>query len=107
MSELLTELNSPHTFAIIFHSEAGRTTLTQKLLLFGDAIQCVDLAMSRKISRDVTSNWMDIEKQGGISITTSVIQFEHKDCILYLFDTPCHEFFRKTLMAPSPPSIWL
>jgi peptide chain release factor 3 len=49
--------------------------------------------MRRKALHHVTSNWMDIEKQGGISITPSVIQFEHKDCILYLFDTPCHEFF--------------
>jgi len=93
MSELLKELNRRRTFAIISHPDAGKTTLTEKLLLFGGAIQLAGSVKGRKAARHATSDWMEMEKQRGISVTTSVMQFEHKDWILNLLDTPGHEDF--------------
>ena len=93
MSDLLNELNRRRTFAIISHPDAGKTTLTEKLLLFGGAIQLAGSVKSRKAARHATSDWMEMEKQRGISVTTSVMQFEHKDCIFNLLDTPGHEDF--------------
>jgi peptide chain release factor 3 len=93
MSEFLTELNRRRTFAIISHPDAGKTTLTEKLLLFGGAIQLAGSVKGRKAARHATSDWMEMEKQRGISVTTSVMQFEHKDCIFNLLDTPGHEDF--------------
>ena len=93
MSEFLTELNRRRTFAIISHHDAGKTTLTEKLLLFGGAIQLAGSVKGRKAARHATSDWMEMEKQRGISVTTSVMQFEHKDCIFNLLDTPGHEDF--------------
>ena len=93
MSELLNELHRRRTFAIISHPDAGKTTLTEKLLLFGGAIQLAGSVKSRKAARHATSDWMEMEKQRGISVTTSVMQFEHQDCILNLLDTPGHEDF--------------
>jgi len=81
------------TFAIISHPDAGKTTLTEKLLLFGGAIQMAGTVKGRKASRHATSDWMEMEKQRGISITTSVMQFPHKGKILNLLDTPGHEDF--------------
>ena len=93
MSELLSELDRRRTFAIISHPDAGKTTLTEKLLLFGGAIQMAGSVKGRKAARHATSDWMEMEKQRGISVTTSVMQFDHKGKIFNLLDTPGHEDF--------------
>ncbi len=93
MSDLQNELARRRTFAIISHPDAGKTTLTEKLLLFGGAIQLAGTVKGRKAARHATSDWMEMEKQRGISVTTSVMQFPHKDKILNLLDTPGHEDF--------------
>ena len=89
----LDEINRRRTFAIISHPDAGKTTITEKLLLFGGAIQLAGSVKGRKAARHATSDWMEMEKERGISVTTSVMQFEHNDCILNLLDTPGHEDF--------------
>jgi peptide chain release factor 3 len=81
------------TFAIISHPDAGKTTLTEKLLLFGGAIQLAGTVKGRKASRHATSDWMALEQQRGISITTSVMQFPYAGRIVNLLDTPGHEDF--------------
>ena len=81
------------TFAIISHPDAGKTTLTEKLLLFGGAIQMAGTVKGRKAARDATSDWMRLEQQRGISVTSSVMQFPYGDCIVNLLDTPGHEDF--------------
>ncbi|AAO90345.1 peptide chain release factor 3 [Coxiella burnetii] len=81
------------TFAIISHPDAGKTTLTEKLLLFGGAIQLAGTIKSRKAARHATSDWMELEKQRGISVTTSVMQFPYKDYLINLLDTPGHADF--------------
>ena len=81
------------TFAIISHPDAGKTTVTEKLLLFGKAIQMAGTVKSRKASRHATSDWMELEKQRGISVTSSVMQFPYRDIIINLLDTPGHEDF--------------
>ncbi len=93
MSEQLTELKRRRTFAIISHPDAGKTTLTEKLLLFGGAIQLAGSVKGRKAARHATSDWMEMEKERGISVTTSVMQFEHNNAIINLLDTPGHEDF--------------
>ncbi len=81
------------TFAIISHPDAGKTTLTEKLLLFGGAIQMAGTVKSRKSARHATSDWMEVEKQRGISVTSSVMQFEYDGHTINLLDTPGHEDF--------------
>lgn len=81
------------TFAIISHPDAGKTTLTEKLLLFGGAIQLAGTVKGRKASRHATSDWMELEKQRGISVTTSVMQFPYLHRLINLLDTPGHEDF--------------
>ncbi|MEY3182307.1 MAG: hypothetical protein RLZ35_292 [Pseudomonadota bacterium] len=81
------------TFAIISHPDAGKTTITEKLLLFGGAIQLAGTVKGRKAQRHATSDWMELEKQRGISVTTSVMQFPYRHKILNLLDTPGHEDF--------------
>ena len=81
------------TFAIISHPDAGKTTLTEKLLLFGGAIQLAGTVKGRKAARHATSDWMELEKQRGISVTTSVMQFPYAGKIINLLDTPGHEDF--------------
>src|SRR6187551_3961195 len=81
------------TFAIISHPDAGKTTLTEKLLLFGGAIQMAGTVKGRKAARHATSDWMALEKQRGISITSSVMQFPFRGQIINLLDTPGHEDF--------------
>ncbi|MDD2894308.1 MAG: peptide chain release factor 3 [Halothiobacillaceae bacterium] len=93
MSEFLQNLNKRRTFAIISHPDAGKTTLTEKLLLFGGAIQLAGTVKGRKASRHATSDWMELEKQRGISVTSSVMQFPFKEHIVNLLDTPGHEDF--------------
>ncbi|MEK7990627.1 MAG: peptide chain release factor 3 [Thiotrichaceae bacterium] len=93
MSTLIEEINKRRTFAIISHPDAGKTTLTEKLLLFGGAIQMAGTVKGRKASRHATSDWMELEKQRGISVTSSVMQFPYADKIINLLDTPGHEDF--------------
>ncbi|WP_028389552.1 peptide chain release factor 3 [Legionella fairfieldensis] len=81
------------TFAIISHPDAGKTTVTEKLLLFGGAIQLAGTVKGRKADRHATSDWMEMEKERGISITTSVMQFVHNEHVMNLLDTPGHEDF--------------
>jgi peptide chain release factor 3 len=81
------------TFAIISHPDAGKTTLTEKLLLFGGAIQLAGTVKGRKASRHATSDWMALEQERGISITTSVMQFPYNNRVVNLLDTPGHEDF--------------
>lgn len=88
-----SEFQKRRTFAIISHPDAGKTTLTEKLLLFGGAIQMAGSVKGRKASRHATSDWMEMEKERGISVTTSVMQFEHNGKLLNLLDTPGHEDF--------------
>ena len=87
------EVDKRRTFAIISHPDAGKTTITEKLLLFGKAIQMAGTVKSKKSDRYAASDWMEMEKQRGISVTTSVMQFPYKDRIVNLLDTPGHEDF--------------
>jgi peptide chain release factor 3 len=87
------EVARRRTFAIISHPDAGKTTLTEKLLLFAGAIQIAGSVKARKASRHVTSDWMEIERQRGISVASSVMQMEFRDTILNLLDTPGHQDF--------------
>ncbi len=92
-ANFINEINKRRTFAIISHPDAGKTTITEKLLLFGNAIQVAGTVKSRKSDRHATSDWMEMEKQRGISITTSVMQFPYKNTTVNLLDTPGHEDF--------------
>ena len=87
------EVDKRRTFAIISHPDAGKTTITEKLLLFGKAIQLAGTVKSRKSDRYAASDWMEMEKQRGISVSTSVMQFPYKARIINLLDTPGHEDF--------------
>ena len=87
------EINKRKTFAIISHPDAGKTTLTEKLLLFGGAIQTAGAVKSNKIKKHATSDFMEIEKQRGISVATSVMTFEYKANLINLLDTPGHKDF--------------
>lgn len=93
MSELTQQVQRRRTFAIISHPDAGKTTLTEKLLLFSGAIQIAGSVKARKASRHATSDWMEIEKQRGISVASSVMQMEYRDCVVNLLDTPGHQDF--------------
>ncbi|WNJ16646.1 peptide chain release factor 3 [Pontibacter sp. G13] len=89
----IEEINRRRTFAIISHPDAGKTTLTEKLLLFGGAIQTAGAVKSNKIKRGATSDFMEIERQRGISVATSVMGFEYKDMQVNILDTPGHQDF--------------
>ena len=102
-TQLARDVKKRRTFAIIAHPDAGKTTLTEKLLLFGGAIQMAGAVKGRKAARHATSDWMVVEQQRGISVTSSVMQFEYADHVINLLDTPGHEDFSedtyRTLMA--------
>jgi len=87
------DVSMRRTFAIVSHPDAGKTTLTEKLLLFGGAIQMAGTVKGRKATRHATSDWMRLEQQRGISVTSSVMQFPYHDRIVNLLDTPGHEDF--------------
>lgn len=101
--QLQHEVNRRRTFAIISHPDAGKTTLTEKLLLYSGAVNQAGSVRARKNQRSATSDWMAMEQQRGISITSTVLQFEYQDCIFNLLDTPGHRDFSedtyRTLMA--------
>ena len=90
---IIDEVKRRRTFAIISHPDAGKTTLTEKLLLFGGAIQLAGTVKARKSARHATSDWMEVEKQRGISVASSVMQFEYGECVFNLLDTPGHQDF--------------
>ena len=93
-SNLVSEgVKQRRTFAIISHPDAGKTTITEKLLLLGNLIQIAGTVKSRKSDRHATSDWMQMEKDRGISVTSSVMQFPYKGCTVNLLDTPGHEDF--------------
>jgi peptide chain release factor 3 len=93
MTALPPEIAKRRTFAIISHPDAGKTTLTEKLLLFGGAIQMAGSVKGRKSDRHATSDWMALEQQRGISVTSSVMQFPYRNHIVNLLDTPGHADF--------------
>ncbi len=93
MSEQLKQTAKRRTFAIISHPDAGKTTVTEQLLLYGGAIQMAGTVKARKSTRHATSDWMQMEKERGISVTSSVMQFEYNDHIVNLLDTPGHADF--------------
>ena len=103
MSKLQEEIKRRRTFAIISHPDAGKTTLTEKFLLYGGAIQLAGAVKGKKSARHATSDWMEIEKQRGISVTSSVMQFEYDGFCVNILDTPGHQDFSedtyRTLMA--------
>lgn len=92
-SSISQEVKRRRTFAIISHPDAGKTTLTEKILLFAGAIQIAGSVKARKASRHAASDWMEIEKQRGISVASSVMQIEYRDCVINLLDTPGHQDF--------------
>ena len=92
-SKLAAEIRRRRTFAIISHPDAGKTTLTEKLLLFGGAIQLAGQVKAKRDGRNTRSDWMAIEKARGISVVTSVMTFEYGGAVFNLLDTPGHEDF--------------
>jgi peptide chain release factor 3 len=97
------EIARRRTFAIISHPDAGKTTLTEKFLLYGGAINLAGSVKGKATARHAVSDWMEIEKQRGISVTSSVLQFEYDDCCINILDTPGHQDFSedtfRSLMA--------
>ena len=102
-SELLKQIGRRRTFAIISHPDAGKTTLTEKLLLYGGAIRLAGAVKGRKARRYAVSDWMEIEKQRGISVTSSAMQFDYHGFHINILDTPGHQDFSedtyRTLVA--------
>lgn len=92
-NDIVREVARRRTFGIISHPDAGKTTLTEKLLMFSGAIQLAGTVKARKSGRHATSDWMEIEKQRGISVASSVMQFEYRDHVVNLLDTPGHQDF--------------
>ncbi|MBD7911803.1 peptide chain release factor 3 [Clostridium cibarium] len=103
MSDYIDEIKKRRTFAIISHPDAGKTTLTEKFLLYGGAIRLAGSVKARKASKHAVSDWMEIEKQRGISVTSSVMQFNYNGHCINILDTPGHQDFSedtyRTLMA--------
>ena len=92
-SRLVEAVKTRRTFAIISHPDAGKTTLTEKLLLYGGAIHLAGSVKSRRAARHATSDWMKLEQERGISVTSSVMTFERQGITFNLLDTPGHEDF--------------
>lgn len=90
---LQKEVRRRRSFAIISHPDAGKTTLTEKFLLYGGALQLAGSVTARKNQRATTSDWMELEKQRGISVSSTVLQFEYRDCVVNILDTPGHKDF--------------
>lgn len=103
MADLKSEIEKRRTFAIISHPDAGKTTLTEKFLLYGGAINLAGTVKGRKATKHAVSDWMEIEKERGISVTSSVLQFNYEDKCINILDTPGHQDFSedtyRTLMA--------
>ena len=103
MADLKKEIEKRRTFAIISHPDAGKTTLTEKFLLYGGAIQSAGSVKGKQNDKHAVSDWMELEKQRGISITSSVLQFEYDGYCINILDTPGHQDFSedtyRTLMA--------
>ena len=103
MADMVNEIKRRRTFAIISHPDAGKTTLTEKFLLYGGAIQSAGSVKGKQSDKHAVSDWMDLEKQRGISITSSVLQFEYNGYCINILDTPGHQDFSedtyRTLMA--------
>ncbi|NBS26174.1 MAG: GTP-binding protein, partial [Gammaproteobacteria bacterium] len=93
MNQFEAEVSSRRTFAIISHPDAGKTTITEKLLLWGKLIQKAGTVKGKKSDRMATSDWMAMEQERGISVTSSVMQFPYRDKVVNLLDTPGHEDF--------------
>ena len=93
MATLQEEISRRRTFAIISHPDAGKTTLTEKLLLYGGAIQTAGSVKGKQSAKHAVSDWMDIEKQRGISVTSSVLQFNYQGKCINILDTPGHQDF--------------
>ena len=108
--DLVSAIEKRRTFAIISHPDAGKTTLTEKFLLYGGAIQLAGAVKGKAAARHAVSDWMEIEKQRGISVTSSVMQFNYDGYCINILDTPGHQDFQRTRIEPSwlriPPS-WL
>ena len=96
MPDYRKEIERRRTFAIISHPDAGKTTLTEKLLLYGGAIQMAGSVKGKATARHAVSDWMELEKQRGISITSSVMQFEYEGYCINILDTPGHQDFSLT-----------
>src|SRR6185312_2671697 len=92
-NKLKEEVLSRRTFAIISHPDAGKTTMTEKLLLFGGAIRDAGTVKGKKTGKYAKSDWMEIEKQRGISVTSSVMQFDYQGSSINILDTPGHQDF--------------
>ena len=103
MADFKKEIERRRTFAIISHPDAGKTTLTEKFLLYGGAINLAGSVKGKKTAKHAVSDWMEIEKERGISVTSSVMQFNYKDYCINILDTPGHQDFSedtyRTLMA--------
>ena len=103
MSSLNEEISKRRTFAIISHPDAGKTTLTEKLLLYGGAINLAGSVKGKRTAKHAVSDWMEIEKQRGISVTSSVLQFKYDGCCINILDYTKHQDFSedtyRTLMA--------
>ena len=100
---LTAEVQKRRTFAIISHPDAGKTTLTEKFLLYGGALKLAGTVSAKKQQRAATSDWMELEKKRGISISSTVLNFEYNSFVVNLLDTPGHQDFSedtyRTLMA--------
>ena len=92
-TSLSESIASRRTFAIISHPDAGKTTLTEKLLLYGNAIELAGNVRARKNQRSTTSDWMEMERERGISISSTILQFPYQEHIINLLDTPGHQDF--------------
>ena len=103
MENIAEQIKRRRTFAIISHPDAGKTTLTEKFLLYGGAINLAGTVKGRKAAKHAASDWMEIEKERGISVTSSVLQFQYDGCCINILDTPGHQDFSedtyRTLMA--------